>query len=288
MDLLEHIFQASGLKRRLLDQRSFETSTSLEFPCNKSFGFHVVTSGTASVHVNNKKIFELNKGDIALMSRGCHHVIKQSQAKLTLVSGAYQFWNEPIHPFFKEIPDWFVIKADEIESFSGLQMSMNLLLQEISKPQVGSERIVQSLLDVIFSMILRKVVEMKSLETQTWSHALQDQAIRHSLELMHLDIKKEWSVETLAKQVGLSRAGFALKFKKSLGDTPLHYLTGLRMQKAMELLADTTQNIESVADAVGYKDPFGFSKVFKKVVGLPPKDFRKKNIEDKKLDWRFS
>ena len=110
-----------------------------------------------------------------------------------------------------------------------------------------------------------------------WAYALNDQGVRKSLELMHADPARNWTLEELARESGLSRAGLAKKFKMSLGDTPLHYLAVLRIQKAMNLLSTTSDNIDVVASNVGYTDGFSFSKSFKKIAGLSPRDFRKQD-----------
>lgn len=315
MDLLEDILKHAGLKARLLGYRSFSSSASIEFPCEKSVGFHVVTQGRVFIHRRKGKPLVLGRGDIALMARGCNHVISTDEVlpskltplaaydvsqstsdsksssggktKLTLVSGAYQLWNEPVHPFFNEIPDWFVIKSDDIESFDHLQTMINLLAEEVAKPQLGSERAIQGILDVMFSLIMRRLVLQNSAEPETFSHATQDLKIKHALDLIHSDCARGWTLEELASEVGLSRAGFASRFKRTLGDTPLHYLTTIRIQKAMDLLVSTDKRIESVALEVGYQDAFGFSKAFKKLTGVPPRDFRAKNDEEKKLAWRL-
>lgn len=309
MDLLGDLLKHSGLKSRILGHRSFSGSVSLQFPCSKSIGFHVVTHGQAFIHRGVKdKPMILKKGDIALMARGCDHVVsteekltgrltplsgfdrsfrENAKTKLTLVSGAYQLWNSPVHPFFNEMPDWFVLKSEDIESYDSLQTMINLLAEEVAKPDLGSDRAVQGILDVMFSFIMRRIVLKTSQRTQTWSHALQDLEIKQALELMHADVAKAWTLETLAKQVGLSRAGFALKFKRTMGDTPLHYLTTLRIQQAMELLSNSEDNIERVALQVGYQDAFSFSKAFKKLTGLPPRDFRANNIKERQVGWRI-
>lgn len=274
MDLLDDVFKQAGLKSRLIEYRTFLKSDSLKFPCEKSVGFHVVTHGTASIHHGkSKNVITLKKGDIALMSRGCHHTVC-AEPKLTLVSGAYQLWNDPIHPFFKEIPDWYVLREDEIQSFDKLQSLVQILAMETLKPTQGSQRIIQSLLDVMFSLIMRRIIEEVGKAESNWSHAIQDNEIKKVVELMHSDVSKSWTLESLAKYAGLSRAGFALKFKKLMGDTPLHYLTMLRVQRAIDLLTTTNDNIESVALNVGYQDAFGFSKAFKKITGLPPKKYK--------------
>lgn len=280
MDLLDNVLSQAGLRSRLLGHRTFARSESLKFPCEKSIGFHVVTHGTAIIqNSKTKKMITLNKGDIALMSRGCHHTVisgesQKSNYKLSLVSGAYQLWNDPIHPLFNELPDWYILHEQDIPSFDKLQSLIQILAIETSSPAQGSRRIIQSLLDVMFSLILRKIIDEVGKKECSWSHAIQDNEIRKAVELMHSDVSKSWTLDSLAKQVGLSRAGFALRFKNRMGDTPLHYLMTLRIQHAIELLTTTKQNIESIALSVGYQDAFSFSKVFKKITGLPPRKYR--------------
>lgn len=313
MDLLVDVFKQAGLKTRLLHQRSFYSDAALKFPCNKSIGFHVAVQGEAFIQSKLlKKSLHLKNGDIALMARGHEHIVSTEEkisnkllskaefvneykaeqknsgkSRLSLVSGAYQFWNEPIHPFFKDLPDWYIIRSEDIENFDSLQITLNLLSREISLQELGSENIVSSLLDIMFSFIMRRIVESKAVEPKTWGFAMNDSQIKKAIELLHTDCAKAWSLDELAKQVGLSRAGFAQKFKKTLGDTPLSYLTTVRMQKAMELLSSGDDNIETIANAVGYSDAFSFSKVFKKKTGLPPREFRLRDIEDRKSARRF-
>jgi YesN/AraC family two-component response regulator len=53
------------------------------------------------------------------------------------------------------------------------------------------------------------------------------------------------------------------------------------MQKAMQLLSETGMNLEQVAQAVGYQDAFGFSKVFKRTTGMAPRAFRQQDARDR-------
>lgn len=303
------------MKRRVLNQQSIYETLTVRFPCNRSIGFHVVTQGKAFLYIDNKKEpIALKKGDVGFMARGFNHYIstepklkdkdfktaplidhmaqfkapgKNAVAKVTLVSGAYQLWNDPIHPFFKELPDIYVLRNEEIESFGQLQNVLAMLAKEAVEPQLGSAIVVQNLLNIVFSFIVRKIVDNKSTQPQTWSHAVQNDSVKKAIELLHADVEKNWTLENLAKAVGLSRAGLAQKFKKHLGDTPLHYLMLIRMQKACALLSSTEDNIESIAEAVGYSDAFSFSKVFKRVAGVSPRDFRRKDHSERSLAYRF-
>ena len=114
-----------------------------------------------------------------------------------------------------------------------------------------------------------------------------DAQIRQALVLLHEDCTRNWTLEALAQQCGLSRTGLAERFRKSMNDTPLNYLRTVRIQNAMRLLSETEQTLEQVAQAVGYQDAFSFSKAFKRTVGMAPRAFRTQNAQDQTQPWRF-
>ena len=69
-------------------------------------------------------------------------------------------------------------------------------------------------------------------------------------------------------------------FKEELGMTPLAYQQTLRIKDAMSALISSRQNVTEIAEQTGYKDPLYFSRVFKKLVGLSPSEYRKQNTTD--------
>jgi AraC-like DNA-binding protein len=79
----------------------------------------------------------------------------------------------------------------------------------------------------------------------------------------------------LAKAVNLSTSQYSLLFKRKTGKSPLDYLIQLRIQKACELLDNTSLKIKDIAPQVGYPDPYYFSRIFTKVIGNSPRDYRK-------------
>ena len=91
------------------------------------------------------------------------------------------------------------------------------------------------------------------------------------------------TLHDVAKHVALSNNHFCTVFSQEMGVTFTEYLTGVRMARAKELLADSSMRTSDVAYAVGYNDPHYFSYLFKKNTGLSPRDFRKEeNIPGKK------
>jgi AraC-like DNA-binding protein len=313
MDVLTDLLRQAGLRRRLLNQRRLPARAALRFPCDRSIGLHVVTAGRVYVHAPSLKTpLGLQAGDIALMARGCHHVVSSVESlrgikvedirtgasvasaapaagEHAVISGAYQLWNTPVHPFFGQMPAWFVLRAGEVPRLSPLALAVALLSEEVNRHELGSETIVHGLLDVIFGYMVRAMVGAQGEDAgANWSHAVRDPQVHHALTLMHGDCAVAWTLEELARRVGVSRTSLAERFRDATGDTPLNYLRTVRMQKAMRLLSETASNLEQVSLEVGYQDAFSFSKVFKRTVGVAPKEFRRQDAADKALPWRVN
>lgn len=69
-------------------------------------------------------------------------------------------------------------------------------------------------------------------------------------------------------------------FKEEIGMTPLAYQQTLRIKDTMSALISTRQSINEIAAQVGYENPLYFSRVFKKLVGVSPREYRKQNTNE--------
>jgi len=87
---------------------------------------------------------------------------------------------------------------------------------------------------------------------------------------------KEVALETLAAQAGLEPRTFLRRFRKATGLTTSDYCQRLRVSRAQEILQFTTRSVDLVALDVGYNDPGAFRKVFARIVGLTPGEYRKR------------
>ena len=94
-----------------------------------------------------------------------------------------------------------------------------------------------------------------------------DPQLGTALSAIHERVNAPWTVESLAEAAGMSRCAFAARFKELLGQTPLEYVTGWRMQKAMQYLEQRDKKLIDVARLVGYESDAAFSKAFKRAVG---------------------
>jgi AraC-like DNA-binding protein len=102
-----------------------------------------------------------------------------------------------------------------------------------------------------------------------------DKRIERAVELMRRDPRRRWTVEALAKAVGLSRPAFARLFRRHLDRSPHRYLTAYRMELAARLLVESDAGLAEVASQVGYDSEFAFNRAFKRHHHVSPGVFRR-------------
>jgi AraC-like DNA-binding protein len=102
-----------------------------------------------------------------------------------------------------------------------------------------------------------------------------ERPIARALELIHAEPAKRWTVERLARAVGLSRAAFARRFVTASGRSPLRYVTQLRLALAASWLESDDPSLAEIALRVGYASEFAFSRAFKRQYGIAPGGFRR-------------
>lgn len=81
-------------------------------------------------------------------------------------------------------------------------------------------------------------------------------------------------IDSLAKDLGVSPRHFIRRFKNATGDSPLAYLQRIRIEAAKQKMERTTLSLEEITCQVGYEDPNSFRKLFRKITGLPPREYR--------------
>jgi transcriptional regulator GlxA family with amidase domain len=91
----------------------------------------------------------------------------------------------------------------------------------------------------------------------------------------HLD--EPLQVSTLAAQASVSPSHYFALFKRQTGTAPIDFFIRLRMNHARELLDSTASSVKEIAAAMGYDDPFYFSRVFKSVHQVAPAEYRRRN-----------
>ena len=102
-----------------------------------------------------------------------------------------------------------------------------------------------------------------------------DPYVERALAAMRADPARPWTVATIARVAGLSRAPFARRFQRSTGTSPLRWLTQHRLELARRRLVDTDLGIAEIAAEIGDASDFALSKAFRRLFGMAPGMFRR-------------
>lgn len=103
-----------------------------------------------------------------------------------------------------------------------------------------------------------------------------DSAILKAQHWLSAQREKPVSVADIARHVGLEPRTFLRRFVAATGMKPSQYQQRLRITRAREMLEFSRTSVDQIALNVGYDDPSGFRRVFRKVMGLTPSDYRRR------------
>jgi AraC-like DNA-binding protein len=116
-----------------------------------------------------------------------------------------------------------------------------------------------------------------------WLAGLRDPFVGRALTAFHRDPAADWTIESLAKSIGLSRSVLAERFTQFVRQPLMQYMTNWRMQLAANQLLSGMDSIAAIANRVGYESEAAFSRAFKKSVGAPPGQWRRTRNEQRNV-----
>jgi AraC-like DNA-binding protein len=155
---------------------------------------------------------------------------------------------------------------------SAMRWSMERMMQELRQQRPGGQLVIRQLAHVMLVQALRLHLS-DSAKGVGWLFALGDRQIGGALSAMHEAPARRWTLQSLAETAGMSRSTFALRFKETVGETPLDYLTRWRMLLAAERLRHSDDAVSAISLSLGYESESAFSTAFKRVMGCPPRQY---------------
>ena len=103
-----------------------------------------------------------------------------------------------------------------------------------------------------------------------------DKVILNIQKILQTDFEQSIIISELATAACLTERTFLRRFSKATGVNPSQYIQQLRIQKASDLLENTQSTVEQIANSVGYENISAFRKIFVRITGLTPREFRKR------------
>jgi AraC-like DNA-binding protein len=156
---------------------------------------------------------------------------------------------------------------------AALRWSVERMMQELRERQPGGFLVAQHLAHMMLVQALRLNVAEGVKGGVGWLFALADKQMGAAIGAMHEDSAHRWTLQGLAERVGMSRSSFALKFKETVGASPLDYLTRWRMLLAGDRLVNSGDPVSAIALSLGYESESAFSTAFKRVMGCSPRQY---------------
>lgn len=243
--------------------------------------FHQIRRGSCRFE-SEGQVEHLGPGDLVFLGPRREHVLSSEpvadasssdNASTLLLCGHCTFDETLNTPFAELFPSIIIIRAEQLQSLSWLQAILDQLSFEYLSMRPGTEIVVQRMTEVLLVELIRMNFGQEG--DVPLIKALADKYISKALQRLHQNIEKPWSLESLASDIGLSRAAFAKRFKTLVGQTMFEYLTQLRMQQACQLLIETDLALYDIANRVGYESDLAFTRTFKKRYEKTPTAFRK-------------
>ncbi|MFE7712281.1 AraC family transcriptional regulator [Streptomyces sp. NPDC057486] len=191
-----------------------------------------------------------------------------------LVGGRFSFGARAQELLLDRLPPVIHIPADTRHAET-MQWALSAIDQELTHRQLASSLVAEHLAVVMLVHVLRLHLAREPHAVSGWLAGLADPLVATALAALHQDPARAWTVAELAHACTVSRSTLAARFKATVGQGPLEYLTRWRIELAARQLREGGATLASIAHAVGYGSESALSVAFKRILGKPPGDYRK-------------
>ncbi len=230
-----------------------------------------ILEGGGQFESTHQKLVSVNSGDFILLFPGEWHNYHPNPE-----TGWYEHWlgfsgsyaDQLVKNGFLSVTNPIINVGHSTELKNLFSMAISYSLEQPSGYQQLLSGIVQFALGLCFVQSQR--IRFKNAEIVD--------KINHAKQIMGERYNEEFSMESIAKIIGLNYTTFRIEFKKYTGLSPKSYIEGLRINHAKALLKDTDLSSKEIAYQVGYNTPYYFCLTFKKKTGMTPSEYRKPQI----------
>jgi AraC-like DNA-binding protein len=180
----------------------------------------------------------------------------------------------PFNPLVAALPR-VIRMRNKPERDAALRAMVALAVAESQTPSAGSSYVLARLSELLFVEVVRDYLGTLPSESVGWLAGLRDEQVGRALEKLHQQPERAWTLEELAREVGMSRSSFADRFAQLVGAPPMQYLAQWRIQLAAGLLRSGQASLAEIATRVGYSTEYTLSRAFRRALGVPPATYRR-------------
>jgi len=191
-----------------------------------------------------------------------------------LVCGGIEYEDKPMSPLLAALPPLIHLRRAPGRSETWLDLTLAFLTEEAQCPRPGSQTTATRLAELVFTELLRTYFSTSATPGGLVA-AFRDPHIARAIASMHRQPELKWDLQRLARHSAMSRTAFAASFKSLIGESPMSYLTRVRMTKAAVLLTSAQTAVTDIAHRVGYDSVASFNRAFKRASGKSPLAYRK-------------
>ncbi len=194
--------------------------------------------------------------------------------KCRFVCGFFGCDARPFNPLLNALPR--IVHAPLSAPSRGLLESLiSVAVQENGYKGAGREAMLAKVAELMFVEAMRNHIDSLPENARGWFAGLRDPQIGAALRLIHGRPSEIWTLDSLAREIGLSRSSFAERFTTYMGMPAMQYLGRWRLQIAARLLETPSVSIAQAAAEVGYQSEAAFNRAFKRYAGVAPGAWRR-------------
>jgi AraC-like DNA-binding protein len=265
--------------------------------------FHMVLEGAAWLRLGIEAPHLVGAGDLVLIPRGQTHTMSDEPASAVtgldqlllehpledgvrlrcggsgaltrVLCGGFSVGGPGLAELLGLVPDILVVDGQSLAATSWLAPVLSAIEDEVATARPGAGAIQSKIADVFVAQAVRSwLIGADQAGVLPVALLSGDEAIRDAMNQVRNDLRAQWTIDKLASNVGLSRTAFVERFRKAVGDSPMHYVSRLRLSAAAGLLITTRQSVHEVALATGYENDASLSKAFRREFGVAPGTYR--------------
>lgn len=264
--------------------------------------FHYLLEGALNVRLEGGESQRVSSGEVIMLPRNDAHVFGSADGGVPIGAGelipppqnlgvskivhggggertrmicGFLGGNAQLHPLIEGLPAIMTIDLASLPSGDWMARTFAYAAQTLAEGDPGAATVMAKMSELLFVETVRRYLTALPPEQTGWLAGLRDPVVGKALSLMHARVDQDWTADSLAREVNLSRSAFAERFTSLVGVPPMRYLLNWRMQIAMQKLRESRQTVAQISYAVGYESEAAFTRAFRREFGQPPASWRK-------------